>query len=146
MIQTLFSIQIRAGNININNIRNDCRKKESGRVCPEKEPDYCISEDEIICIHFMDDFFLKKYAYKLLDEKIGVESRFAYLFYEITKNLYLKYRMQEIGGFTEKEEIGIWNFLGRKEARDEGDTVIKVTSLKLSKLHMMKVLQKVSME
>ncbi len=44
-------------------------------------PDYCISEDEITCIYFMDDFSLKKYAYKLLDEKIGVESRFAYLFY-----------------------------------------------------------------
>lgn len=36
----------------------------------------------------MDDFFLKKYAYKLLDKKIGVESRFAYLFYEITKNVF----------------------------------------------------------
>lgn len=88
-------------------------------------PDYCISEDEITCIYFMDDFSLKKYAYKLLDEKIGVESRFAYLFYEITKNLYLEYRLQEIGDFTEKEEKGVWNFLGRKEAREEGNTIIE---------------------
>ena len=87
--------------------------------------DYCISEDEITCIYHMDDTSLKQYAYKLLDKKIEIESRFAYLFYEITKNMYLEYRLQEIGDFTEKEEKGIWDFLGRKEAQEEGDAIIE---------------------
>lgn len=38
----------------------------------------------------------------------------------------MEYRLQEIGDFTEKEEKGVWNFLGRKEAREEGDTIIEV--------------------
>lgn len=88
-------------------------------------PDYCISEDEITCIYFMDDISLKKYAYKLLDKKIEIEGRFAYLFYEITKNMYLEYRLQEIGDFTEVEEKGIWNFLGRKSAQEEGSAIIE---------------------
>lgn len=87
-------------------------------------PDYCISEDEITCIHFMDDEALVKYAYHLLDEKIGVESRFAFLFYEIVKNLYLEYRLKEIGSFSEEQKDEIWNFLGRKEYKDCGDTII----------------------
>lgn len=48
-------------------------------------PDYCISEDEITCIYHMDDISLKQYAYKLLDKKIEIESRFTYLFMRLQR-------------------------------------------------------------
>lgn len=87
-------------------------------------PDYCISEDEITCVHYMDDDSLEKYAYKILDEKIGVESRFTFLFYDITKNLYLDYRLTEIGTFSEKEKKGIWNFWGREGFKEIGEDIV----------------------
>ncbi len=99
-------------------------RKDKGLPLFNNIPDYCVSDDEITCVYHMGNEALKKYAYKLLDEKIGVESRFAYLFYEITKNLYLEYRIQEIGKFTESETKGIWDFLGRKEFRESKDKLV----------------------
>lgn len=72
----------------------------------------------------MDGGSLGNYAYKLLDEKIGVESRFAFLFYEISKDLYLEYRLSEINELTEQNKNGIWEFLGRKEYKENGDSII----------------------
>ena len=75
------------------------------------------------CIYHMSDNDLKKYAYQLLNTKIDIESRFSYLFYEITKNLYLEYRLSEMNKFTENQEKGIWEFLGRKEFQENQEVV-----------------------
>lgn len=45
------------------------------------------------------------------------------LFYEITKNLYLEYRLSEMNKFTENQEKGIWEFLGRKEFQENQEVV-----------------------
>lgn len=66
------------------------------------------------CIYHMSDNDLKKYAYQLLNTKIDIESRFSYLFYEITKNLYLEYRLSEMNKFTENQEKAFGNSLEEK--------------------------------
>lgn len=86
-------------------------------------PDYCVSDVEMNCIYHMSDNDLKKYAYQLLNTKIDIESRFSYLFYEITRNLYLEYRLSEMNKFTENQEKGIWEFLGRKEFQENQEVV-----------------------
>lgn len=88
-------------------------------------PNYCISEDEIAAIYYMDDDLLMKYAHKLLDEKIRIESRFAYLFYEITKNLYLEYRLREITALSKDEKDSIQYYLGNKESQDRRTAIIE---------------------
>lgn len=105
--------------------------KEKGMPLYNNIPDYCISDDEITYVHYMDEIALGKYVYKLLDEKIGIESRFSYLFYEITRNLYLEYRLSEIGIFSEDEEKGIWNLLGKKDLYDNKESLIKEFELSL---------------
>lgn len=77
-------------------------------------PDYCVSDVEMNCIYHMSDNDLKKYAYQLLNTKIDIESRFSYLFYEITKNLYLEYRLSEMNKFTENQEKAFGNSLEEK--------------------------------
>lgn len=107
-------------------------RKEKGIPLYNNIPDYCISDDEITCVYYMDDVALGKYAYKLLDEKIGIESRFSYLFFEITKNLYLEYRLSEIGKFSKNEETGIWNYLGRQYFQDNKEAIIEEFRVALS--------------
>ena len=96
-------------------------RRDKGLPLFNNIPDYCVSDDEITCVYHLGDEDIKKYAYKLLDEKIGVESRFTYLFYEITKNLYLEYRLRELGKFSDSQKEDIWDFLGRQEFRTTGD-------------------------
>ncbi len=93
-------------------------RKEKNLSLYNNIPDYCVSETELSCIYYMGDNALKKYAYRLLNSKIAIESQFAYLFYEIIKNLYLEYRLAEMNTFTEIQEKGIWEYLGRREFQE----------------------------
>lgn len=85
--------------------------------------DYCITDDEITSVYMMDYASLKNYAYNLLEKKIEIESKLALLFYEIAKDLYLEYRLSAYSFFTEKEEYGIWNWLGRKAFADCNESI-----------------------
>lgn len=95
-------------------------------------PDYCISEDEITCVHYMGCDDLKNYAYNLLEIKIDIECKFTYLFYEITKNLYLEYKLRRINNLSEQQCNGIWGFLGKQEFKEKNE---ELTSEFNSSLH-----------
>lgn len=84
-------------------------------------PDYVVSVDEITCVSLMDEIHLTKYADKLLNDKIEIESKFTFVFLEITKNLYTYYKLESTAEFSQSEKDSILNFIGRTEYKEHNE-------------------------
>ena len=57
-------------------------------------PNYCITPDEITAVSIAGNAGIQSYAKKILEEKIKIETRFTFLFYEITRDLYAHYKLE----------------------------------------------------
>lgn len=84
-------------------------------------PDYVITPEEIeftACVGWDE---LKSYAYRMLDKKIDIETRFIYIFVEIMSLLFFAYKLDLTPDLTEEEKQSIDNWIREvyRQNRDE---------------------------
>ncbi len=76
--------------------------------------DYCFTPDELTVLHLTaSNTFLTKYAYKLLDKKIDVEAKHAYVFLQIISILYADYYLKTYASLDTEKRENIIVYLGR---------------------------------
>ena len=96
---------------------------EKGMPLYNNIPDYVISEDEITCVAFMDEVSLKNYANRLLVNKISIESKFTLLFFEITRDLYAHYKLEQTSELSKYNKTSILNFIGKNGYKEYGNVL-----------------------
>lgn len=94
-------------------------------------PDYVISEDELTCVAFMDEIGLKHYADRLLENKIRIESKFTLLFFEITRDLYTHYRLEQTTELSKQNKKAILEYICKNGYKEYGKILEKKIQKKL---------------
>lgn len=84
-------------------------------------PDYCISTDEITAVSIAGKTGIQNYAKKILEEKIKIETRFTFLFYEITRDLYAHYKLEQNSKLTDEQKEKVLVFLARKDFKKHAE-------------------------
>lgn len=77
-------------------------------------PDYVITPEEMEVATYVKGEKLKNYAYKMLSEKITIETRFIYIFVEIMSLLFFAYRLETKDKLTEEEKYSIESWIRRE--------------------------------
>ncbi len=93
-------------------------REQKGLPLYNNIPDYCISTDEITAISIAGKAGIQSYAKKILEEKIKIETRFTFLFYEITRDLYAHYKLKQNSKLTNEQKKKVLVFLARKDFKD----------------------------
>lgn len=76
--------------------------------------DYCFTPDELTYLHLTtNNSLLTQYAYNLLDKKIGVEAKHAYVFLQILSLLYADYYLKIHASLDDEKRENILSYLGR---------------------------------
>lgn len=84
--------------------------------------DHCFSPDELTVLHMTkDNSVLSQYAYKLLDEKIDVEVKHAYVFLQIVSLLYADYYLKVCRSLNDEAREKILSYLGREMSNELKD-------------------------
>lgn len=85
--------------------------------------EYCFTPDELMFFHVTkEDFWIKKYAYNLLEKKIEVEVKHAYTFLQIVSLLYADYYLKSVNSLSGETRDKILSYLGKSlsnEMRDD---------------------------
>lgn len=93
-------------------------------------PDYIISPDEITVVGLMNEDELGSYSRRILAKKIEIETKFTYLFYEITRDLYLHYKLDDNSVLADDQKDKVLVYLisdGHKERAIEVEKRIRST-------------------
>ena len=75
--------------------------------------EYCFTPDELSLYHLFDNNACKQYAYKLLNVKIDIETKFSVVFLQTVSLLYAKYYMDLSSAFNAATKESVLSFLGR---------------------------------
>lgn len=86
-------------------------------------PRYIIEPAEVHCVQFMNEVDIVKYANRLLNEKINIESEFTVCFFEITSLLYAKYRIDFTNEFSDIAKDSIFKFIGAENLKGYANTL-----------------------
>jgi len=93
-------------------------------------PDYCISPDEITAVSIAGKRGIQSYARKVLEEKIKIETKFTFLFYEITRDLYAHYKLEQNSKLNDEQKENVLAFLARnnfEEHAEKLENIFKTT-------------------
>lgn len=84
--------------------------------------EHCFSPDELTVLHMTkDSSVLSRYAYRLLDEKIDVEVKHAYVFLQIVSLLYADYYLKSCRSLNNEAREKILSYLGREMSNELKD-------------------------
>lgn len=95
-------------------------------------PCYILEPTELHCVQLMNGVDILKYANRLLNKKINIESEFTVCFFEITALLYAKYRIDFTNEFSDKVKNSIFNFIGAENIKGYAKTLHGIIKQKLS--------------
>ena len=98
-------------------------REQKGLPLYNNIPDYCISPDEITAVSVAGREGIRSYAQKLLEEKIRIETKFVFLFFEITRDLYAHYRLEQNKTLTKEQRDNVLWFLARGDFETHADEI-----------------------
>lgn len=94
--------------------------------------EYCFSTDELAALHITEDgSVLNQYAYRLLDEKVDVEVKHAYVFLQIVSLLYADYYLKSCRSLNDEAREEILSYLGREMSNELKDNFLSQLTLAL---------------